>query len=43
MSITMKLAAGNRRNSPDALLMFHKIRPDWTTGQVALLQTTFFA
>lgn len=32
---------GNRRNSPDALLMFHKVRPDWTSGQVALLQTTF--
>ena len=32
---------GNRRNSPDALLMFHKVRPDWTTGQVAMLQTTF--
>ena len=32
---------GNRRNSPDALLMFHKVKPDWTTGQVALLQTTF--
>ena len=32
---------GNRRNSPDALLMFHKVRPDWQTGQVGLLQTTF--
>ncbi|NMJ41925.1 esterase-like activity of phytase family protein [Roseomonas sp. JC162] len=32
---------GNRRNSPDALLMFHKVRPDWQSGQVALLQTTF--
>ncbi|PWS34897.1 hypothetical protein DFH01_21340 [Falsiroseomonas bella] len=32
---------GNRRNSPDALLMFHKLRPDWRTGQVELLQTTF--
>lgn len=32
---------GNRRNSPDALLMFHKVRPDFATGQVALLQTTF--
>ncbi|MBP0465335.1 esterase-like activity of phytase family protein [Roseomonas sp. PWR1] len=32
---------GNRRNSPDSLLMFHKVRPDFATGQVALLQTTF--
>ncbi len=32
---------GNRRNSPDALLMFHKVRPDWRSGEVALLQTTF--
>jgi hypothetical protein len=32
---------GNRRNSPDALLMFHKVRPDWQTGQVEMLQTTF--
>ena len=32
---------GNRRNSPDALLMFHKVRPDWQSGQVAIAQTTF--
>ena len=32
---------GNRRNSPDALLMFHKARPDWQSGRVALLQTAF--
>ena len=32
---------GNRRNSPDALLMFHKVKPDFATGQVSLLQTTF--
>lgn len=32
---------GNRRNSPDALLMLHKLRPDWRTGQVELRQTTF--
>jgi hypothetical protein len=32
---------GNRRNSPDALLMFHKVKPDFATGQVTLLQTTF--
>lgn len=34
---------GNRRNSHDALLMFHKIRPDFATGQVAILQTTFLS
>ena len=32
---------GNRRNSPDALLMFHKVKPGFATGQVSLLQTTF--
>ena len=32
---------GNRRNSPDALLMFHKARPDWQSGQVTLQQTIF--
>jgi hypothetical protein len=32
---------GSRRNSPDALLMFHKVRPDWRSGQVELLQTIF--
>ncbi len=34
---------GNRRNSPDALLMFHKLRPNWQTGQVELLQTIFLS
>jgi hypothetical protein len=34
---------GNRRNSPDALLMFHKLRPDWRSGQVEVLQTTFLS
>ena len=34
---------GNRRNSPDALLMFHKVRPDFTTGQVAVQQTIFLS
>ncbi len=34
---------GNRRNSPDALLMFHKVRPDWRNGRVEVLQTTFLA
>jgi hypothetical protein len=34
---------GNRRNSPDALLMFHKVRPDWRSGGVDLLQTVFLS
>ena len=34
---------GNRRNSHDALLMFHKVRPDFRTGQVAVLQTIFLS
>jgi hypothetical protein len=34
---------GNRRNSPDALLNFHKIRPDFRSGQVAVEQTIFLS
>ncbi len=34
---------GNRRNSPDALLMFHKLRPDWRSGAVEILQTVFLS
>ncbi|MBR0683420.1 esterase-like activity of phytase family protein [Roseomonas eburnea] len=34
---------GNRRNSHDALLMVHKVRPDFATGQVAVLQTIFLS
>jgi hypothetical protein len=34
---------GNRRNSHDALLMFHKVRPDFRSGQVAVLQTIFLS
>ena len=34
---------GNRRNSPDALLMFHKVRPDFRTGQVAVERTIFLS
>jgi hypothetical protein len=34
---------GNRRNSPDALLMFHRIRPDWKTGGVEILETVFLS
>ena len=32
---------GTRRNSGDALLMFHKVRPDFRSGQVAVEQTIF--
>ncbi|MEO3473275.1 esterase-like activity of phytase family protein [Roseomonas sp. CAU 1739] len=34
---------GNRRNSPDAMLMFHKVRPDFRTGQVAVERTIFLS
>lgn len=32
---------GNRRNSPDALLMFHRVRPDFRAGTVAVERTVF--
>lgn len=32
---------GSKANSPDALLMFHKIKPDWASGKVEVLSTTF--
>ena len=34
---------GNRRNSPDAMLMFHKVRPDFRTGQVTVERTIFLS
>ncbi|SDB70798.1 esterase-like activity of phytase family protein [Belnapia rosea] len=34
---------GNKRNSPDAMLMLHRIRPDWRGGQVAVEQTIFLS
>ena len=34
---------GNRRNSSDAMLMFHKVRPDFRTGQVAVERTVFLS
>ncbi|MBP0491531.1 esterase-like activity of phytase family protein [Roseomonas indoligenes] len=34
---------GNKRNSADALLMVHKVRPDFRTGQVQVLQTIFLS
>lgn len=32
---------GNRRNSPDALLFFHRVMPDWQQGSVEVRQTIF--
>ena len=32
---------GAKGNSPDAMLMFHKIKPDWATGQVERSATFF--
>lgn len=32
---------GNKRNSPDSMLMVHRIRPDWQTGRVRVLNTLF--
>lgn len=34
---------GNRRNSPDALLMIHYVRPDWNSGAVAVERTIFLS
>jgi hypothetical protein len=34
---------GNRRNSPDAMLMFHRVRPNWQTGAVAVERTVFLS
>ena len=34
---------GNRRNSPDALLMIHRVRPDFSTGVVTVEQTIFLS
>jgi hypothetical protein len=30
---------GTKANSPDALLMAHRMRPDWRTGEVEILET----
>lgn len=32
---------GNKRNSPDAMLMFHRLRVDWSRGAVDRLETIF--
>ena len=34
---------GNRRNSPDALLMIHRVRPDFATGAVTRERTIFLS
>ncbi|TCZ59684.1 esterase-like activity of phytase family protein [Roseicella aquatilis] len=34
---------GNRRNSADAMLMIHQIRPDFASGGVARLRTVFLS
>jgi hypothetical protein len=32
---------GSKRNSPDALLFFHRLAPDWRAGRVEVRQTVF--
>ena len=34
---------GSRRNSADAMLMVHRVRPDFATGQVAVERTIFLS
>jgi hypothetical protein len=34
---------GARANSPDAMLMFHRLRPDFATGRVEMLRTIFLS
>jgi hypothetical protein len=34
---------GSKANSPDAMLMFHVIRPDWKSGKLERLSTTFLS
>ncbi len=34
---------GNRRNSHDALLVIHRLRPDFATGRVTVLQSIFLS
>lgn len=41
--VTTDNGYGNRRNSPDALLMFHRIKPDWRSGGVEVLETVFLS
>jgi hypothetical protein len=32
---------GSKANSPDAMLMFHHLRPEWKTGQLKIQKTVF--
>jgi len=32
---------GSKANSPDAMLMFHHVRPDWGSGRFEVLRTVF--
>ncbi|MBK8065345.1 MAG: esterase-like activity of phytase family protein [Betaproteobacteria bacterium] len=32
---------GTKANSPDAMLSFHHLKPDWKTGQVKIMRTVF--
>ncbi|MGQ7846576.1 esterase-like activity of phytase family protein [Granulosicoccus sp. 3-233] len=34
---------GSRSNSPDAMLFFHQVRPDFATGEVIVEKTTFLS
>mgnify|MGYP000642364814 CR=1 FL=1 len=34
---------GSRANSPDAMLFFHQVRPDFSTGEVIVEKTTFLS
>lgn len=34
---------GNKRNSPDCLLMFHRMRPDWRNNNYRRITTTFLS
>ena len=41
--VTSDNGFGNRRNSPDALLMIHRVRPDFAAGTVAVERTIFLS
>src|SRR5262249_3119422 len=34
---------GSKANSPDAMLMFHVIKPDWQSGKLAHVSSTFLS
>jgi hypothetical protein len=34
---------GSQANSADAMLQFHRVRPDWTSGKVTLEESTFLS